>query len=446
MPPAPAEFAASLAHPLGCYYSLAAAANFAAAGMAWRRKNRVKSLIWTLFAIGFCLLGGMAFRGYPLQLSQGLKSAVDSACTPAALNFSFFAFLLLVYFAREFFAKPAVAWIGFSGAILFFGASLADANFFTAAMRPDDVPIVAMIFLLGWFLWLALYQAVENDRRLFSSLPTNLRSVPGEGPRARAESVEKEYSEKVLVWPDLVYSELICMIVFSALLIVWSLLLPAPLEQPANPAITPNPSKAPWYFVGLQELLTFSDAWNVGVVVPALIILGLCAIPYLDRNRAGSGYYSLRGRRFAILVFLFGFLQLWILPILIGTFLRGPNWSSFGLYEVRDPSKLLTLEHFSISQAFWTGLLGRPLPQAPADAGGFTQFLYFLYRDFPGVSLLLLYFLALPPLLGRTPLKRYRKSLGYFRFHSMMFLLLYMLTLPIKMTLYWLFGLDSLFG
>ncbi len=250
----------------------------------------------------------------------------------------------------------------------------------------------------------------------------------------------------MLVWPDLVYAELICMVAFSALLIVWSLMLRAPLEQPANPAVTPNPSKAPWYFVGLQELLTYSDAWNVGVVVPVLATLGLMAIPYLDRNTAGSGYYSIRGRRFACFVFLFGFLQLWILPILIGTFLRGPNWSYFGLYESRDSGKLLTVEHFSLAQAFWTNLLGRPLPQASPDAGLFAQSLDFLDRDFPGVGLMLFYFFALPPLFGRTVFKRFRRSLGGVRFYLMMFLLLYMLTLPLKMILFWLFGLDSFFG
>ena len=198
--------------------------------------------------------------------------------------------------------------------------------------------------------------------------------------------------------------------------------------------------------MGLQELLTFSDAWNVGVLVPAIAILGLMAIPYLDRNPTGSGYYSIRRRRFALFVFLFGFLQLWVLPILIGTFFRGPNWSSFGLYEVRDPSRLVTLEHLSLAQVFWTNFLGRPLPQVPPNAGALTQFLCFLYRDFPGATLLVFYFLALPPLAGRTLLKPRRQSLGFVRFYLMMFLLLYMLTLPIKMILCWAFGLDSLFG
>ena len=430
MPTTPAEFAAQLANPMGCYYLFAAAANGVAAGMVWKHKNRIKSLVWMLFVLGFGLLGLTAFRGSPLQLPGGMKTAIDAVCTPAELTLAFFAAFSLCFLARAFFVKPAVVWIGFNGAILFFGASLTDSNFFAAAMRPDDVPIVALVFLLGFFLWLALYQAVLNDRRLAIGW----------------QPVEKDYSARVLVWPDLVYSELICMIALSTVLIVWSLVLRAPLEQPANPAITPNPSKAPWYFVGLQELLAFSDAWNVGVLVPALAILGLAAIPYLDRNPTGSGYYSLRGRRFACFVFLFGFLQLWILQILIGTFLRGPNWSYFGLYEVRDPSKLLPLEHLAVAQVFWTNILGRPLPQAPLSARGGTDLLYFLYRDFPGVILTVLYFLALPPLLGRTVMKNHRRSLGLIRFYLMTFLLLYMLTLPLKMLLYWVFGLDSLFG
>jgi hypothetical protein len=458
MSPTPTDFAPHIANPMGYYYLFAAGANIAAAGLAWKQLNRIKCLVWLLFAIGFGLLCIMAFRGSPLELTRGMKSTIDAVCTPAVLSFTFFISFVLIYLARVYFARPAVAWIGFNGVILYFGASLTDPNFFAAVMRPDDVPIVALGFLLGFCLWFAMYQAVQNDRRIFSPLPVgeglgvsaeslNHSPLPlAAGLRERACPVEKDYSEKVLVWPDLVYSELICMIALMAVLIVWSLLLRAPLEQPANLAVTPNPSKAPWYFVGLQELLTFSDAWNVGVIVPVLAIIGLAAIPYLDRNPVGSGYYSIRGRRFAILVFLFGFLQLWILPILIGTFIRGPNWSYFGLYEVRDPNKLQILEHLSLSHVFWTNLLGQPLPQAPPNENSFTHFLYFLYRDFPGLSLAILYFLALPSLLAKTLFKLQRKTLGLARFYLMMFLLFYMLTLPIKMILYWLFGLDSFFG
>ena len=129
------------------------------------------------------------------------------------------------------------------------------------------------------------------------------------------------------------------------LLLAWSLLVPAPLEQPANPAVTPNPAKAPWYFLGVQELLFYADAWLAGVAVPCLIVLGLMALPYLDFNPAGSGYYTIARRPLAYLVFQFGFWQLWILLIVVGTFFRGPNWGFFGPYEVRDPQKLPSMEN-----------------------------------------------------------------------------------------------------
>ena len=70
-------------------------------------------------------------------------------------------------------------------------------------------------------------------------------------------------------------------------MLIWSIGLPAPLEQPANPAESPNPAKAPWYFLGLQEMLVYFDPWYAGVVLPTFIIIGLMAIPYLDRDPNG---------------------------------------------------------------------------------------------------------------------------------------------------------------
>ena len=114
------------------------------------------------------------------------------------------------------------------------------------------------------------------------------------------------------MWPDLVYTELISLIVCTVVLIVWSILLKAPLEQPANPADTPNPSKAPWYFLGLQEMLVYFDPWLAGVVLPGLIIVGLMAIPYIDKNPKGNGYYTFKERKPEITIFLFGFAVLWV--------------------------------------------------------------------------------------------------------------------------------------
>ena len=96
--------------------------------------------------------------------------------------------------------------------------SLADPHFARIVSEPDHVPIVAMVFLLGFFTWLATAQAVANDRRLAGGL----------APR------EKEFCDKVLAWPDVVYLELIGAVVATTVLIVWSLLLRAPLEGPAG--------------------------------------------------------------------------------------------------------------------------------------------------------------------------------------------------------------------
>ncbi len=71
-----------------------------------------------------------------------------------------------------------------------------------------------------------------------------------------------------------------------------------------------NPSKAPWYFLGLQEMLVYFDPWMAGVVLPSLILVGLMAIPYMDANPLGNGYYTYKQRKFAILSFCFGFLHL----------------------------------------------------------------------------------------------------------------------------------------
>jgi hypothetical protein len=285
-----------------------------------------------------------------------------------------------------------------------------------------------MVYLLAFFTWLSAYRAVQNDDR-----------------RARGEPpLEAVDDEKTLVWPDLVYIELICMVAVTALLIVWAILLKAPLEEPANVAHTPNPSKAPWYFLGLQELLVYFDPWLAGVVLPGLILFGLIAIPYLDPNPAGVGYYTIKERPFAYLVFQFGFLGLWISLILMGTFLRGPNWSFFGIYEAWDVHKSPSLQHYNLSDFFWIGMLGRQLPMAPADAGTVGRLLAILWRELPGLVLLVVYFMGLPALAALfVPL--FRKlvgQMGWPRYAIMAFLLMWMILLPIKMLANWQLNLQ----
>jgi len=249
-----------------------------------------------------------------------MRTAVDNFFSPATVFVGLFAALAVLYLGRRWFVRPVGAAMLLVALSAFLGVSLGDPHFAAVATAPDNIAVLAMVCLLGFFTWLATAQAVENDGRI-----------------SRGEAVrEKEFARKVSTWPDLVYSELICMVLVMTLLLAWSLLVPAPLEQPANPAVTPNPSKAPWYFLGLQEMLFYGDAWLAGMVVPCLIVVGLMALPYLDFNPKGSGYYTIRQRRFVYLAFQFGF-WLWVLLILVGAFLRGPNWEFHGPYEIPGP-------------------------------------------------------------------------------------------------------------
>lgn len=138
--------------------------------------------------------------------------------------------------------------------------------------------------------------------------------------------------DEAFAFPDLVYKELLAMLAATLVLIVWSVAVDAPLKAIADPNWTENPAKAPWYFVGLQDLLVYFDPWIAGVGVPLLIILGLAMLPYLDPNPKGVGRYGIRQRPLAVSLFLFGYLM-WFVLIFIGQFLRGPNWQFYWPWE-----------------------------------------------------------------------------------------------------------------
>jgi len=301
---------------------------------------------------------------------------------------------------------------------LFFGLGGLDPNFRLIITKPDNVPIVGLIFLLVFFVWYSMKEAVLNDRRL----------AKGDGP------IEKAESDRVWVWPDLVYTELISLILCTVVLIVWSILLKAPLEQPANRAVTPNPSKAPWYFLGLQEMLVYFDPWLAGVVLPGLIIVGLIAIPYIDKNEKGNGYYTFNERKVEITLFLFGFVVLWCSLIVLGTFLRGPNWNFFGPFEYWDLHKLEALTNVNLSEYFWVRMLRGSLPSA------------WIVRELPGLLLVLFYVAVLPVILGKKVFKSYYDRLGAPRYYVTVFLFLMMMALPIKMLLRWIFNLKYIVG
>ena len=151
--------------------------------------------------------------------------------------------------------------------------------------------------------------------------------------RRAARAVPTASSERFeLTWPYFMYTVVICFLLTTIVLWVWSMVVLAPLEPIADPNKTPNPSKAPWYFVGLQELLVYFDPWIAGVVLPGLILGGLMAIPYIDKNTHGIGEYNYKDRKFAVWVFSLGTV-FWFLLIIIGYFFRGPSWQWYWPWE-----------------------------------------------------------------------------------------------------------------
>jgi hypothetical protein len=154
--------------------------------------------------------------------------------------------------------------------------------------------------------------------------------------------------------------EFLATVIVTVVLFVWSITLNAPLEEPANPNLTMNPSKAPWYFLGLQEMLVYFDPWIAGVVMPSIIMVGLMAFPYVDSNPLGNGYYTLRQRRFALWMFGAGFFQ-WILLIVIGTFIRGPGWIWFWPGQTWDHNAVVFDKNVDLHDMVITSRAGKTL-------------------------------------------------------------------------------------
>lgn len=104
--------------------------------------------------------------------------------------------------------------------------------------------------------------------------------------RGRAK---RQRDEELLVWPDLVFIEFIAAVLFTITIFSLSVAINAPLLDRANPTVTPNPAKAPWYFLNLQELLLHMHPALAGVIVPTVALIALGAIPYFDRSNEGQG-------------------------------------------------------------------------------------------------------------------------------------------------------------
>jgi menaquinol-cytochrome c reductase cytochrome b/c subunit len=167
-----------------------------------------------------------------------------------------------------------------------------------------------------------------------SAATTAVAARPAVAPAARPAapaSLKKDADTSIPSYPALVYREFIAALVVGIILTVISLVVQSPLQQQADPSMTPDPSKAPWYFLGLQELLSRVPPITAGVAFPTFVIAGLIVMPYIDRNPSRQP----RDRKVGIILFT-TFVVFSVAFALIGTFFRGLEW-----------------------RWFWTGILGR---------------------------------------------------------------------------------------
>ena len=225
--------------------------------------------------------------------------------------------------------------------------------------------------------------------------------------------------DKIHTWPHLVRMEFLVALFVMIGLTIWSLTIDAPLEEAANPTRTPNPSKAPWYFLGLQEMLVYFDPWHAGVVLPTIIIVGLMVIPFIDTNPRGNGYYCFKDRKWEILTFIFGFHVLWVTMIIIGTFFRGPGWNLFWPWQHWDAHKVVALTNVDLPY-----LLGIRNYGLAALFGLVAIGAYFVVG-------MLLFYLFVVKVKGKEFLERW----GMVRFMITGVILVLMMSLPAKMFL-----------
>lgn len=289
---------------------------------------------------------------------------------------------------------------------------------------PDNVPIVALLFFVPFYTWYAFRQARANDQ-----LIAQLEADPqlAKTHHRKVYPWKSGWTREVHTWPYLMRIEFMGALVVTVLLFVWSLTLNAPLEELANPNLTMNPAKAPWYFLGLQEMLVYFDPWIAGVVMPTLIIVGLMVIPYIDANPLGMGYYTLKQRRFAIATFCFGFMLLWLLMVVIGTFIRGPGWMWFWPGQTWDPSRVV----FEVNRDL-PDLFGITSMWAKTVFGAIVTGLYFVVAGG-----------FFHKIVTRTPFTRkIYERMSFLQYATMQLFLIVMLLLPVKILIRHLFRIK----
>ncbi len=169
---------------------------------------------------------------------------------------------------------------------------------------------------------------MSEPKDFVAAMDSNSRKTPVRVAfvtRRTSPHVKAHDDDTVMTFPEGLFRAAVAVEVLALILVAIALLWDAPLEGLADPTVTPNPAKAPWYFLGLQEMVSYSAFWG-GVGVPGIFVVLLLLVPYIDRGAAGVGKWFARERLLANTIFL-TLVLVNVMFIIIGTFFRGPNWS-----------------------------------------------------------------------------------------------------------------------
>ena len=309
---------------------------------------------WVLGMLLFVLTLAFSFTGYLLPRDQLAFWAITIGANIAASPNELAAALDL----------PKIFYVGDLQKELLLGASTVgqEALIRFYVLHIMVLPIV-FTMILGVHIW-----RIRKDGGMASpdGTPTTAGKgvgtmspalmVPADGPtksyglmavvKGKSPHTDKNVDETVPSWPFLVRAELLVFMVTMLVLVVLGLLFDAPLRELANPAVPENPAKAPWYFLGLQEMVSYS-ALVGGLIIPAVVVIGLAFIPFFDRETDPSGKWfgwshesaiarwslfvirRTRSTRLGAVALFTCFLIGFVILTYVGTYLRGPNWDFY---------------------------------------------------------------------------------------------------------------------
>jgi quinol-cytochrome oxidoreductase complex cytochrome b subunit len=232
-------------------------------------------------------------------------------------------------------------FIGEKLKFLFLGGTLVGQS---SLIRSYVLHVVVLPLITGLLIAVHFWRIRKDGGLARSEAPIaaeNPNSKPAEDLKSyglmnlvegKTPQVDQEPEEMTTTWPNLLFREIALFIFVMIVIMGISIFFDAPLEEMANPSITPNPAKAPWYFLGIQELVSWGHPFWMGVFLPTLVVIFLILIPYLDRSQIGTGVWLHPSRRLHNILFTV-FAVIAIGLIIVGTFMRGPNWGFYWRWE-----------------------------------------------------------------------------------------------------------------